>query len=146
VFFDALGLLGSGGGELLFKLHDAAAKVGIHAVDAREGGFRAALALFEAGKLRDGLRGCLLRGLARFAMTSEGGFEFALLRLGGGVLGFESGYVFAFALHERSARRAGIPVALAVERPVLQAAFEALGLRLHLAQRGALVRAIAFGG
>ena len=146
VLFGALRLLGGGCGELLFKLHDAAAQIGIHAIDACEGCLRAALALFETGKLGDGLRGCLLRGLARFAMAGEGGFEFALLRFGGGVLGFEAGDVFALALHERSACRAGIAVALAVERPVLQAAFEALGLRFHLAQRGALVGAVAFGG
>ena len=49
-------LLGGGGGELLFQLHDAAVEIGVHAVDALEGGFRAAAALFEAGQLGGDLR------------------------------------------------------------------------------------------
>ncbi len=139
-------LLGGGGGELLLELHDAAAEIGVHAVDAGEGGFRAALALFEAGELGDGLRGGLLRRLARFAMAGEGGFEFALLRFGGGVLGFEARDVFALALHQGGALIALVAIALAVELPVLQAALQALGFGLHLAQRGALVGAVALGG
>ena len=38
-----------GGGELLFKLDDAAAKIGVHAIDACEGGLCAALTFFETG-------------------------------------------------------------------------------------------------
>ncbi len=126
--------------------HDAAAEIGIHAVDAREGGFRAALALFEAGELGDDLRGGLLCGLARLAMAASAAFELALLRFCGGVLGFEARDVFALPLHQRCALVALIPVAFAVERPVLQAALEALRFGFHLAQRGALVGAVALGG
>jgi hypothetical protein len=71
ILLRALLLLGCCCGELLFKLHDAAAEIGVHAIYAREGCFRAALSLFEAGQLGDGLRGCLLRGFAGFAVTGK---------------------------------------------------------------------------
>ena len=76
-------------------------------------------------------------------MAGERGFEFALLRLDGGVLGFQARDVLAFALHESGALAALVAIALAVERPVLQAALEALGFGLHLPQGSALVGAVA---
>ena len=126
-------LFGGGGGELLLELDDAAAEIGVHTVDARKGGLRTALALFQTGEFCDGLRGSLLGGLAGLAMTGEGSFELALLRLGGGVLGFEAGDIFALALHQRGALVTLIAITLTVERPVLQATLEPLRFRFHLA-------------
>ena len=55
-----LPLFRAGGGKLLFDLAYALRKVGIHAVDARKGGFRAAPAFFKSSQLGRNLRRLLL--------------------------------------------------------------------------------------
>ena len=138
-FFRACGL------ELLLDLRDArGVRVG-HAAGLLEGGECVAAALFQPGERGGGFGGGLLQGFALLAECVELLLQFGQLRLQRGAFALEGGGLLLEAGDCVLLLRAGLAVALGGLRPLLQAALDARGLLLHLAEGGAGVGGFALG-
>jgi hypothetical protein len=129
-------------GQLLLQLVDPPFQVAVHAIDAGEGRFRAAAALFQSCQQRGDFRCLLLRLLPLAAQLLHALLQFVDLDLSRGMLRFQARNLFALLFDQGLANAAQIFVALALHDPVIQPPLQPGHFRVHLAQRRALVGAL----